>query len=90
MDTKNITGTTYPKFSDSIPRHYDQYLGPMFFEPYAIDIAKRINPSSIQLAFELGCGTGRATYHLYKNLPVTAKLVASDVSEDMLALARRN
>jgi len=27
-------------FSGSIPEHYEQYLGPMFFEPYAIEISK--------------------------------------------------
>ena len=75
-------------FSGSIPKHYDQYLGPMFFEPYAIDISERIDPSSVQFALELGCGTGRVTNHLLKVLPATSKLVASDISPDMLEIAK--
>ena len=77
-----------PNFSGSIPKHYDQYLGPMFFEQYAIDISHRIDPSSVQFALELSCGTGRVTNHIRKVLPAASKLVASDVSPDMLAVAK--
>lgn len=75
-------------FSGSIPKNYDQYLGPMFFEPYAIEIAGRIDPSSIKTALEIGCGTGRVTSHLRNVLPESSRLIASDVSEDMLDVAR--
>lgn len=67
---------------------YDQYLGPMFFEPYAIEIANRIEPSSIQVALELAAGTGRVTRHLRKQLSPSTKLIASDISEDMLQVAK--
>ena len=33
-------------FAGSIPAAYDRYLGPMFFEPYAQDLALRIETSS--------------------------------------------
>lgn len=75
-------------FSGSIPGHYEQYLGPMFFEPYAIEIAKRIDPSSVKVAVELACGTGRVTRHLCKAIAETSKLIASDISEDMLNIAK--
>jgi hypothetical protein len=26
--------------------HYDQLFGPLFFEPYAIEVAKRIEPAN--------------------------------------------
>lgn len=77
-----------PIFTGSIPNHYDQYLGPMFFEEYAIEISSRFDPSSVKLALELCCGTGRVTNHLRNALPPSAKLVASDVSPDMLAVAK--
>ena len=75
-------------FSGSIPKHYEQYTGPMFFEPYAIEVCKRIDFPSIQFALELASGTGRVTRHLREHIPVTSKLVASDISPDMLAVAK--
>ena len=75
-------------FTGSIPRHYDQYLGPMFFEEYAIEVSSRIIPLTVKVALELSCGTGRVTNHIRNVLPATAKLIASDISPDMLAVAR--
>jgi ubiquinone/menaquinone biosynthesis C-methylase UbiE len=77
-------------FTGSIPEHYDHYLGPMFFEPYAVDIAKRIDPSRVNTALEIGCGTGRVTRHLRQALASNATLVASDISPDMLAMAKKH
>ena len=86
----NTTTTSKPayEFAGSIPRHYDQYLGPIFFEPYAIEVAKRVDPSSIRIALELASGTGRVTRHLRRVLAADAKLIASDISEDMLGVAK--
>lgn len=77
-----------PIFAGSIPLHYDQYQGPMFFEEYAIEICSRINPTVVWAALELCCGTGRVTNHLRKTLLSSAKLVASDISPDMIAVAK--
>ena len=76
-------------FSGDVPRHYDRFSGPMFFEPYAIEASNRINPSSVSVALELASGTGRATRHLRNILPPTSILIASDVSADMLAIAKQ-
>src|SRR5687767_9401826 len=75
-------------FSGSIPGHYEQYLGPIFFEPYAIEISNRINPSLVHVALELASGTGRVTRHLRNVLHPASKLIASDISPDMLAVAK--
>src|SRR5687768_16074319 len=75
-------------FSGSIPQHYEEYLGPLFFEPYAIEVTSRIDASRVELAVELASGTGRVTRHLRNRLSSTAKLVASDISEDMLTIAK--
>ncbi len=80
--------TNSPIFSGSIPKNYDENQGPMFFEPYAIDIARRIDPTSAKLALELGCGTGRVTRHLRKVIGEGSLLIASDISPDMLAFAK--
>jgi len=74
-------------FTGSIPANYDRYLGPFFFEAYAIDVSSRVNLSA-QHVLELCCGTGRVTNHLRKILTPTCELIASDISEDMLAIAR--
>lgn len=76
-------------FGGSIPENYDRYLGPMFFEPYASSIAEWIEPEKVEIALELACGTGRVTAHLRRNLRAQARLIASDISEDMLAVARK-
>jgi ubiquinone/menaquinone biosynthesis C-methylase UbiE len=76
------------RFSGSVPRHYDERLGPLFFEPYAIEVVSRIDPSNIKTALELASGTGRVTRHLRKTLSPGATLVASDLSEEMLAVAK--
>jgi ubiquinone/menaquinone biosynthesis C-methylase UbiE len=87
----NDTSTKVPSFdfSGEIATHYDQFLGPLFFEPYAIEVAKRIDPTSVSIALEIAAGTGRVTRHLRQRIPGSAKLIASDISEDMLAEAKK-
>ena len=78
------------KFTGSIPKNYDSILGPMFFEDYAIDLVSRIDSRRIRNALELCCGTGRVTRHLKKALSPSANLIASDISPDMIAVAKQN
>ena len=75
-------------FTGPIPVHYDRYLGPMFFEAYALDICSRINSPSVKSALELCCGTGRVTRHLRNILMPDARLIASDISPDMMEVAK--
>jgi len=85
----SVSSNTSPfTFSGDIPRHYDRYSGPLFFEPYAIEVASRIDINSVQTALELASGTGRVTNHLRLVLAPSAKLIASDVSPDMLNVAK--
>jgi Methylase involved in ubiquinone/menaquinone biosynthesis len=60
----------------------------MFFEPYAIEVASRIDPASVSVVLEIAAGTGRVTQHLSNRLPPSAQLIASDISEDMLSVAK--
>lgn len=78
------------KFTGPIPKNYDAVLGPMLFEDYAIDLVNRIDTRRIDYALELCCGTGRVTRHLRKALPSSARLLASDISPDMLSIAKQN
>lgn len=87
MNTANTESQPFD-FSGAIPKHYDQFSGPMFFEPYAIEVSNLIDPTSVNVALELASGTGRGTRHLRAALPSTTKLIASDISSDMLAVAK--
>ena len=52
------------EFAGSVPHNYDQHLGPLFFEPYAADLADRLKGKKYQRILELACGTGRLTRYL--------------------------
>ena len=76
-------------FSGNVPQNYETFLGPLFFEPYALDLVGRINDDTQPLnhVLEIACGTGRVTKHLVSKLPPDAKLVATDLNPDMLKIA---
>lgn len=76
------------EFKGSIPKHYDEYLGPMFFEPYAIEVTNLVDPMKVNRALEIAAGTGRVTRHLKNRLSPGAKLFATDISPDMLEIAK--
>lgn len=87
MDPKTVP-SAISDYSGSVPRYYEECLGEFFFEPYAIEVSRRIRSSSVDLALELACGTGRVTRHLRTVLPEHAKLVASDLSPEMLSIGK--
>ncbi|MBS1935777.1 MAG: class I SAM-dependent methyltransferase, partial [Bacteroidetes bacterium] len=77
-------------FAGTIPQNYDTYMGPMLFEPYAIDIAERFkNIPARNKVLEIACGTGRVTKHLYLSLPEDANFVATDLNKDMIEIAKQ-
>ncbi|GAB3879126.1 methyltransferase domain-containing protein [Hymenobacter segetis] len=76
-------------FNGTIPQQYDDYLGPFLFEPYALDLADRIDYAPVTNVLELACGTGRLTNLLLERLPSSAQLTATDLNPDMMAVARK-
>ena len=70
-------------FSGSIPVNYDRYLGPMLFQPYAEDLAKRLQVRPDGSVLEVACGTGILTRVLRSKLAPTVKLMATDLNEPM-------
>ena len=77
-----------PSFSGSIPRMYEEILGPVYFEPYAEDIARRVAHLNPLAVLETACGTGRVTNHLRQQIPPECSFVATDINADMLAVAK--
>lgn len=79
---------TAAQFTGEIPKNYDAGLGPVIFTPYAEDIAARaraLNPANV---LELASGTGRVTRLLRDALPSETPILASDLNDAMLDVAR--
>ena len=72
-------------FVGSIPELYDRCLGPMLFEPYALDLGQRFAGFEGAL-LETAAGTGRATRALARAAPAAA-ITATDLNPPMLARA---
>jgi ubiquinone/menaquinone biosynthesis C-methylase UbiE len=70
-------------FVGSIPVLYDRHLGPMIFEPYALDMAERAARHTPTRILELAAGTGIATRALARKLP-GVPIVATDLNQPML------
>jgi ubiquinone/menaquinone biosynthesis C-methylase UbiE len=75
-------------FVGSVPEYYDRYLVPFFFAPFADDLILRIKKRPRLRVLELACGTGVVTERLLQSLDTTAQIAATDLNEEMLAVAR--
>lgn len=82
-------GEQHAAFTGSIPENYDRYLGPALFEPYARDLAARLEVGEGASVLELACGTGIVTRLLRDHLPPGVRLTATDLNEAMMAYAAR-
>jgi ubiquinone/menaquinone biosynthesis C-methylase UbiE len=81
------TETKTIAFSGSIPLNYDEYLGPLLFEAYAVDMARRVSILQPLKVLEVACGTGRLTKQLLEKLSLETSLVATDIDPAMIVLA---
>lgn len=75
-------------FGGKISQNYEDYLGAFLFEPFAIDLARRINWAGVGQVLELACGSGRLTRHIAEQLPPNGTLTATDLNEDMISVAK--
>ena len=80
---------TASQFVGGIPEHYDRYLVPVIFDPYAIDVATRLLRVAGTDVLEIACGTGVLTGRLRQALSPGTRLTATDLNEGMVDVARR-
>lgn len=76
-------------FTSQDAENYDYYLGPVMFEPYGQYLADQIDGANLKSVLELACGTGRVTSHIQQALPAGVEFWATDISSDMLDIAKR-
>src|SRR5918912_3813717 len=75
-------------FGGSIPEYYDSILGPAQLEALAADLVRRLPVRPRGDVLELACGTGIITERLRERIDGNFRLVATDLSDAMLAFAR--
>ena len=75
-------------FSGSMPEYYDTILGPAQFDAFAADLVRRLPVRPKGDVLELACGTGIVTHRLRERVDTMFRLVATDISDAMLAYAR--
>ena len=75
-------------FSGSMPEYYDSILGPAQLHAMAADLVKRLPVRPKGDVLELACGTGIVTERLRERVDANFRLVATDISDAMLAYAR--
>ena len=75
-------------FGGSIPEYYDRLLGAAQFDAIAADLVRRVPVRPKGEVLELACGTGIVTERLRERVDPFFRVVATDLSDDMLAYAR--
>ncbi len=71
-------------FTGSLPEIYGDSLVPIFFEPYAKDLASRLKARQPAAVLETAAGTGVVTRCMDDMLPLSVKIVATDLNQAML------
>ena len=66
-------------FAGSIPALYDRYLGPLLFEPYAQEVARRAADRDPRRILETAAGTGIVTEAVHRAV-LEAEIIATDLS----------
>lgn len=76
-------------FKHSTPSLYDQYMGPLLFEPYAKHVAGRLGDLGPARILETAAGTGIVTRAVVEAVP-GAKIVATDINPAVVEFAAQH
>lgn len=83
-----MTTPAAAQFVGDIPRFYDQNLGPVIFQGYAEDLARRAASLAPNDVLEIAGGTGISTVALRQALTPTTNITATDLNAAMLEIAQ--
>ena len=75
-------------FAGSMPEFYDRFLVPVMFEPFARDLAGRLQSVTSDSVLEIAAGTGILTRALAGALPAGVAITATDLNPAMLEQAK--
>jgi SAM-dependent methyltransferase len=75
-------------FAGSIPELYERFLVPLIFEAYARDLAERLAKVEPRDFLETAAGTGVVTRAAAARLPVSTRIIATDLNQPMLDHAK--
>jgi len=75
-------------FAGSIPELYERFLVPLIFEPYALDLAKRVQKVDPRHVLETAAGTGVLTRAMVARLPKHTRMFVTDLNQPMLDQAK--
>ncbi len=81
--------SSHSKFTGEIPKYYEKYLGPLIFKEYAEDLAHRVSVPSNGVILEIAAGTGMATRKLRDTVSSDVHIIATDITNDMLDMAKK-
>ena len=76
-------------FAGSFAENYDRHMAPLIFDPYAADLAERLQVPAGGRVLETAAGTGIVTRFLRDSLPKEVQITATDLNETMLEQAQR-
>ena len=76
-------------FAGAIPDTYARFLVPLLFEFYGQDLAARAAEFELKDVLEAAAGTGALTRALVARLPMSARIIATDLNQTMLDRASR-
>lgn len=79
---------TGKQFTGRVPEFYDKGLVPIIFEDYAAEMATRVAALEPAVVLELASGTGAVTQVLRATLPPECEIIASDLNDPMMDVAR--
>lgn len=71
-------------FAGSVPANYDRYMGPLVFDSFARDVARRLSDLHTGAVLETAAGTGIVTAALAASLPPAVSITATDLNQPML------
>lgn len=82
-----MSGDAY-RFGGNDAANYEEYLGPLLFEPSAVVFLAALVGLPVRSILETSCGSGRLTRHLRRGFAAEVELTATDISDDMVSLAK--